>query len=301
VDTFHFTVKVIGRYLPKIFVLENVDGVNHRGSEDKDSPLTWMLGHLKNIKIAGGKQAYTIETESGIGGRAAGVCQDRPRTLIFGVRSTEETTAAAVAKIFKKFLKAYGEEGPTTKIQDFLDKIGSVSSTEAGDLQEASLDDHIAYLGEFKKALHHLKIPERFPPPADQRLSTRVVGTPRVKATIDAVGLTISDCPTDFPVADVSQRADRVHVRTDGTIPTVLTNSNIFCFKMDPKTDPSGSKNGVFVTPGTIARSMGYPGVRFTHVPVSTQRRLVGNGYLVPVSACAMAAACTVTGHVKVV
>jgi hypothetical protein len=166
-------------------------------------------------------------------------------------------------------------------------------------LPEASFDDQVAYLREFKKALHLLKIPERLPPPADQRLSTRVVATPRVKATIDAVGLDMSVRPTDFPVADVPQRADRVHGRTDGTIPTVLTNSNLFCFKMDPT--KSGSESGVFVTPGTIARSMGYPGVRFTHVPVSTQRRLVGNGYLAPVSACAMAAACTVTGHVEIV
>jgi site-specific DNA-cytosine methylase len=125
VDTFHFTVQTLARYLPRVFILENVDGVTHRGSKDQD-PLTWMLGHLQNIKNAGGKQAYTIETESGIGGRAAGVCQDRPRTIIFGIRGTEETTAAAVAKCFNKFLKAYGDEGPTTKIQGFLDKHGSV-------------------------------------------------------------------------------------------------------------------------------------------------------------------------------
>ena len=89
-------------------------------------------------------------------------------------------------------------------------------------------------------------------------------------------------------MADVSQRADRVNWRVDGSIPTLTTRSRIFSYKLRR-----------FLAPSELALSMGYGPkcslAPFTHTAAQT---LVGNGYCVPVCALAVAAAASLVGSV---
>ena len=89
-------------------------------------------------------------------------------------------------------------------------------------------------------------------------------------------------------MADVSQSMDRVSWRTDGTVPTLTTNSIIFSFKL-----------GKFIHPMDLARSMGLPAdLNLSFLTVSQQRKIVGNWYMVPLAALAVAAVCKETGHI---
>ena len=295
VDTFHYTVQIIKRREPRVFILENVDGVGAtRGKDsDGDTPLAWMLGSqrgLGSIKGERGLPAYTLKAVSSVSGTSVGVCQDRPRTLIFGVRVGEGVDVEAVCAGFERLVKAYKRAGDALKIQDFLTVAGSTEDLAVDTPEEEDLDEHIAYAREYKAALElmlptHPTLSKKIAPQAS-RPSARLKATPRVKATVDVLSQVVNE--SGFPVADVSQRADRCHVRSDGTVPTLMTTSNVFAFK----------KQG-FISCETLAKTMGYSHARFTHLPPTTKRKLVGNGFIVPICCCAVAAACMVTGHVK--
>ena len=89
------------------------------------------------------------------------------------------------------------------------------------------------------------------------------------------------------PVADVSQALDRVVLKVDGMLPTLHTNSLIFSYKLF-----------TFLDGLDLFASMGYPrSANMSWLSASSQRSLAGNGYVVPVCACAMAAVCCFTGH----
>ena len=118
-----------------------------------------------------------------------------------------------------------------------------------------------------------------------------------MRAKIDAVGQTMHmhtpTCPKTpgcscHPLADVSQRADRVSWHVDGSIPTLTTRSRLFSYKLRR-----------FIAPTELAQSMGY-GPRCSLVPFSSTvaSALVGNGYCVPVCALAVAAAASVVGGI---
>jgi hypothetical protein len=225
--------------------------------------------------------------------------------------------ASDMVDIFHNLSHAYGKK-PCGHVDDFImdgsahrqqlegldddddDAVGSLNPTTVRDLP-GTLAKHIDYCTEFKKAMGILTI--KFPDspaslmPEDQRPSKTIpTATARVRATVDALSavhpMHISECGRDatcrcHPLADVSQRVDRASFRADGWVPTLRGSSQIFSFKMKS-----------FVNQHTLATSMGYTTANMLVVGSSTGRSLVGNGYALPVCACAVAAAGVVTGHI---
>ena len=311
VDTFYHTVNAIKHSTPRVFLLENVDGISMpRTSDGSDTPLDFMLDDtthgLRSVRGSDGRPLYTVECVSGVSGMDVGMCQARPRTLFFGVRVDNPVDASTVVSHFRAILRAYGAAGPPAHIDDYLEKheVSRAADLAHQSLEVAcdqeSLQEHITYCEEFQKAVEHLQrkhpaLPGRLIA-EESRPSMHVQGSARVKATIDAVSLVLQshhDGCVDaavcrcHPLADVSQRPDRLPMRQDGTIPTLCTSSLIFSYK---------SKQ--FIRPQDLAASMGYKSTNMSFLSPTAGHTLVGNGYLVPICACAIAAAGSVTGHI---
>ena len=168
-----------------------------------------------------------------------------------------------------------------------------------------SEDAEFEYLAEYTKVRDILRdaFPEKeiLPLPKASKTDRPSDSIPeesaRNRATIDAVAHinkmhtpTCSGspgCPC-HPLADVSQRADRINWRVDGSIPTLTTRSRIFSYKLRR-----------FITPSELAMSMGYgPKCSLAPFTPTAAQTLVGNGYCVPVCALAVAAAASVVGSV---
>lgn len=309
VQTYHKTRECIAKYRPYGFVLENVDGVSAKHpptSTTKNSgetPADFMLDDLRGA-------GYSVEKVSSIRASDFGVCQARPRTLFFGVRVDHgATTAKDVVQIFMRLSAAYHATvaGPMAKIDDSLtDTSGDVLSDDGDDSPGQSddmLSDTANYIVEYVKARDHMKtaFPEvKFPLLSkDARPSAHVPRktSNRVKATIDVLslahGMHVPGCSNHdgcqcHPLADVSQRPDRCHFKTDGSVPTLTTGSLIFSYKMKR-----------FVQPTELLKSMGYGSVNLAPLAKSAQRRVAGNAFAVPVCATAVAAIATVVGRIK--
>ena len=130
---------------------------------------------------------------------------------------------------------------------------------------------------------------------ADRTSDSAPAESAKMRARIDVAALNnkmhTETCPRTggcscHPLADVSQRVDRVNWRVDGSIPTLTTRSRLFSYKLRR-----------FIAPTELALSMGY-GPRCSFVPFSTSAasELLGNGYCVPVCSLAVAAVATVVG-----
>ena len=137
-------------------------------------------------------------------------------------------------------------------------------------------------------------------PGADRPSDSVPAESPKMRAKLDAVArlnrkkMHTPTCPKTLgcschPLADVSQRADRVNWRVDGSVPTLTTKSRVFSYKLRR-----------FLAPSELALAMGYR-PRCSLVPFSSSvaAALVGNGYCVPVCALAVAAAASVVGSVR--
>jgi hypothetical protein len=298
--------------MPQAFVLEKVDGL---GASTLDFMLCDAEHGLCTITNNAGL-TYSVEVVQSVKASDYGVCQDRPRTIFFGVRSDSSMKADGMVEAFRNLSRAYGKT--RGHIDDFMmdgsayimqeesldvdddDDIGSLHPMTMSDLP-CTLDKHIEYCTEFKKAMELLAI--KFPDlsaslmPEDQRPSKAIpTETARVRATVDALSavhpMHMPGCVRDatcrcHPLADVSQRADRASFRVDGWVPTLLAASHVFSYKMN-----------AFISPHTLANSMGYTTANLLVVGPYTGRSLVGNGYALPVCACAVAAAGVVTGHI---
>lgn len=294
VDTFYFTVECIKRRAPHTFVLENVDALNAKASNsrDQESPLQWMVRQLQEIRTAS-SFAYEVEAVPGITGYMFGVCQSRSRTLFFGVRSDQAVRIKTVVASFFAFqrecLKAHSRvNGGADHIKTYIEAVRPAAATSAGE-EDGELDNaYIDYLSEYKKGIDLLR------PTVSWIASTKAdtahhskITSARVRATIDLLThIVIKNVkPGNYPIADVSQRVDRCKVKYDGTIPTVLCGSVLWDFTQ---------KN--FVSPEVIAASMGYSAGSFYDLPLGERRKMVGNGFIVPIAACAVAAACVGAG-----
>jgi len=317
VDTYHHTKAAIARYRPRAFVLENVSGVATSHSEEPrskkskhttSSPADFMLGDLQSA----GYEVMMLPSVKA--SEVAKMCQSRPRALFFGVRRGESIQLDSVIRLFKSLGHEYAALGDVDKIDDFLDA-GACGVAAAGAdadkiddfLEAGSADAEFDYLVEYTKVRGILlrKFPEegkKVPLPTlgskTDRFSDSVPAeSARIRATIDAVAkmyamhtpacLRSPDCSC-HPLADISQRADRVSWRVDGSIHTLTTRSRIFSYKMRR-----------FIAPPELALSMGY-GRKCSLAPFSptVAQTLVGNGYCVPVCALAVAAAASVVGIV---
>ena len=307
VQTYHMTKECISQYRPHGFVLENGDGVSAKHpptSTAKNSDDTHADFMLDDLRAAG----YSVEKVSSIRASDFGVCQARPRTLFFGVREDHPTTAKDVVQIFMRLSAAYHEvAGPMAKIDESLTYTSGDALSDDDDDSAGQSDDRLSdtanYIVEYVKARDHMKtaFPEvDFPLLSkDARPSAHAPHktSNRVKATIDVLslahGMHVRGCSNHdgcqcHPLADVSQRADRCHFKTDGSVPTLTTGSLIFSYKMKR-----------FVHPTELLKSMGYGSVNLAPLPKSAQRRVAGNGYAVPVCATAVAAIATVVGRIK--
>ena len=285
--------------------MENVDGVGCARSPDvKGSPLTWMLDdpsqRLRSLK------GYTVETVQGVLGTDGAVPQNRPRTLFFGARAALGTSAAQVVKRFRKFLSASARVG-VYHINTFLLHTRAVAEARATtpNISQISTDDQIAYLAELSKALRTVKDSgavsgEDFKlPPEAERPSFNVSATARTRAAIDVGSLLIPKRLQNFidqggceslahPVADVSVSYGRLTVSVDGTLPTLTTGALIYSYMLR-----------AFIEPRDLFASMAYPPTCMDFLSAAAQRSLVGNGYVVRVSAFAVAAVCTFSGHLE--
>ena len=171
---------------------------------------------------------------------------------------------------------------------------GDCVTTVRNEVEQA--EDMVAYHTALGKALASVQSSGIWPadgklPPMDRRPSVGLDAAPGVRARIDVMSVILADVlEGKHPLADVSQSMDRVSWRTDGTVPTLTTNSIIFSFTL-----------GKFIHPMDLARSMGLPAdLNLSFLTVSQQRKIVGNGYIVPLAALAVAAVCKETGHIIV-
>ncbi len=296
VDTFHHTRDAIGKFLPDFFVLENVDGVGiARSSDDKSSPLTWMV---EDPKIGLSSLGYSVATVRQVSGTAGGLPQSRPRTLIFGARATTDIPAAKIVKRFQKFMEASGKS-MVFHINTFLQKTIIKDNVPFA----PSMDDHIEYLAELSKCMKTAKAAYELAdtdlqlPLEAQRPSAKLQASARVRATIDVGSLLVGQRARKFladggqeaqlhGIADVNCSIERLPITVDGTIPTLTTSSALFSYKLL-----------AFIHPEDLMASMGYPRVALNYMTPSSQRSCAGNGYIVSVSACALAAVATFTGH----
>ena len=311
VDTYYDTKQAIEEFQPDYFVLENVDGVGMKRSKSMEtSPLDFMLDDadhgLRSIKDKDGKPAYTVEAVQHVSGKAGGAPQDRGRTLFFGAHSRTGKSGQALARRFEKFLASSAKLG-VYHLDTFLEKTGACAGPavdlvdQDGDMRKA--DDHIAYLQELSKALAARRASgaaasDLVLPPDVERPSVSASTTARQKATIDVAEPIVKRKLAEFvklggaesdahPVADISCSIDRLPVHVDGTLPTLTTGACIWSYK---------TRN--FLHPQDLFASMAYPrSAHLDFMSLSAQRKLVGNGYVVSVSACAMAAICSFTGH----
>ena len=232
------------------------------------------------------------------------MCQSRPRALFFGVRGGETIDLDSAIRLFKNLGQAYAALREIDRIDDFLDA-GAHGAAAVGEEAADSEDAEFEYLSEYAKVRGILRgaVPEKehsVPLPTVSRTDRPSESVPaesaRIRATIDIVAHInkkhISTCCgapcACHPLADVSQRIDRVQWRVDGSIPTLTTRSRIFSNKLRR-----------FITPSELALSMGNgPKCSVAPFTATTTQTLVGNGYCVPVCALAVAAAASVVGRV---
>lgn len=287
-DTFFEVRNTIKETQPRFFILENVDGVTRTRGKDKGTPLDFMLHDDVHGLLS---LNYTVETVSDCRGTRARLPQSRPRTLFLGAHHSEMISAVTLKKTLKGLLKISGK-GPVHHIDSFLHNL--VSDADASDIgggksEVDHVQDEIDYHHALKKALQDAQDNEVWPedgklPAPSVRPSQRVSAPPGVRARIDVMSVVLGKFLGDgkHPLADVSQSIDRLPWCTDGTLPTLTTNSMIFSFKL-----------GKFIHPRVLARSMGVSdSFNMSFLTVSQQRKIVGNGYIVPLAAMAAAAVC---------
>ena len=306
VDTYYHTRRAIQLLEPSYFVLENVDGVGQpRSKSMKTSPLDFMLDDpahgLRSIKDKDDKTAYSVEPVQHVPGKDGGAPQDRHRTLFFGAHSRTGKSGQAVARRFEKFLSSSAKLG-VYHLDTFLNAEQAGAQMDSVD-EDAVVDDKIAYLQELSKALsarRASKAPasELKLPPEAERPSVSAVTTARMKAIIDVAQPMAKRKLEEFvksggdesaahPLADVSCSIERLPIHVDGTLPTLTTGATIWSYKKSS-----------FLEPQDLFASMGYPrSAHLDFLSLAARRKLVGNGYVVSVSACAMAAICSFTGH----
>ena len=313
VDTYHHTKTIIARYKPRAFVLENVSGVAVPLAGDEDepgttsrrkrpSPADFMLDDLRG---AGYEVALLPSVKAS---EVAKMCQSRPRALFFGVRRGESVDVDSVTRLFKLLGIEYGALREVDKIDDFLDASawGAVDTRAVEPGAAKNEDAETEYISEYAaarkilRAAHpdsELALPPA--PGADRPSDSVPAESPKMRAKIDAAArlnlkkMHTPTCPKTLgcschPLADVSQRVDRVNWRVDGSIPTVTTRSRVFSYKLRR-----------FLAPSELAQAMGYPRCSMVPFSSSAAAALVGNGYCVPVCALAVAAAASVVGSVR--
>ena len=314
VDTYHHTKAAIARYRPRALVLENVSGVAASHPEDEPtgktpkrkmpSPAEFMLSDLRS---AGCDVALLPSIKAS---EVAGMCQSRPRALFFGVRHGENIDLDSVVRPFKNFGQAYEALGETDRIDDFLDAAAcgaaAVGEDAVGTKTAGGEDAEFEYLSEYTNVHEILRAALRAKQLELSLPSTTKTDRPsesvpaesvRVRTTIDILAhinkMHTPMCPgapgcSCHPLADISQRADRVNWRIDGSIPTLTTESNTSSYKLRR-----------FISPSELALPMGY-GPKFSLAPftATAAQTLVGNGYCVPVCALGVAAAASVAGCV---
>ena len=298
VDTFFEVRAVIIRTTPRFFILENVDGVHRTRGKGKGTPLDFMLDdEVYGLRVMG-ECDYSVETVRDCRGTSVSLPQRRSRTLFFGVHKSEPTTASTVKGTFKAFLKISGKAA-VHHFETFLTNhtLTPVSSDDGDDASDVdSVQEQIDYNLALKKAMADSVRCELWPkgmklPPLASRPSREVIAPPGVRARIDVLSVILGEHNQDAGkhlVADVSQSMDRMPWRTDGTVPTLTTHSILFSFKL-----------GKFIHPKDLALSMGIPAsLNMNFLTVSQQRKIVGNGYIVPLAALACAAVCKATGHI---
>ena len=276
--------------------------------DDEDHGLRTIKATLNGITVG-----YSVAAVSSVKGTDFDLPQDRPRTLLFGVRTDLSVTAEDVVSDFKRIAKAYKEAGGMSRIDDYVtvrthgQVVGDADDAEVvgEDAEDADgdLGAHIEYCNEFKKAVDGLR--KKTPSlkaallPESARPSRNVPSaTSRVKATIDAQYLVqqqhVDNCSKKtgecfcHAVADVSKSSDRIPSKNDGTVPTLTTRSLVHSYKL-----------GAMIHPQDLANSMGYTSINMAPFPLSAAARMTGNGYMVPVCTCALAAVCIATGHIK--
>jgi len=305
IDTYHHTKTIIKKYQPVAFVLENVDGVNYPHPEDagsngkrrkKASPADFMLEDLKSA-------GYDVVLLTNVKATDFGICQSRPRTLFFGVRLDQAVRSNDIADLFKKFAHEYKQLCGPPSIDDFVLPPSQATCSLSDGEGDNDMDALYDYVAAFKRSRDVLAkmypdVPIAMLDAADRPSRALPQESARIRATVDILtivnDLHVPGCSrkTDcqcHPVADVSQRADRAKFHVDGTIPTLTTGSKIFSYKLRR-----------MLLPEELLHSMGYSKKsNLTPFPATSKRCLVGNGYCVPVCALAVAAAATVTGHVK--
>ena len=287
-DTFFEVRHIIKETQPRFFVLENVDGITRTRGKGKGTPLDFML-HDETFGLLA--LDYTVEVVSDCRGTRTHLPQRRARTIFLGAHHSEKTSAVTLKKTFKALLKISGK-GPVHHIDSFLRNAVSAdagASDIGGKSDVEHIQDEIDYHQALKKALQDAHNHEVWPdggklPALSARPSQGVSAPPGVRARIDVMSVVLGKSLGEgkHPLADVSQSMDRLPWCTDGTVPTLTTNSMIFSFKL-----------GKFIHPKVLARSMGLPdSLNMSFLTVSQQRKIVGNGYIVPLAAMAVAAVC---------
>ena len=332
-STFHGVRAAIAKNRPKYFVLENVDGVSHSSKtetgEKKPPPLEYML----NDKQGGLRSAgYLVDVVNHLYGTRVGLPQVRGRTLFFGTRDDLKSTSGAnvLLETFQRIL-GHCDGSRVYHIDTFISATEPAAEVEPGD--RSSIDElgvNIDYNTELRKNLRKAQECELLPkniilPPDSERpsfkfrqslsasCSARVdIFDAIIKAKVAAthmnhplVVLELNLCcairlavivsgsvcsNADWVPAkvDASQNVERHAYRTDGTVPTLCTGSHIFSYKL-----------GKFLSAKDLAVSMGMPreNLNLTMVSEVAARKIVGNGYVVPLAAIACAAVCVQTGH----
>ena len=172
---------------------------------------------------------------------------------------------------------------------------------------EIAAESEIKYLRAVKQSLHAMRDAKKWPegcktPLMHNRPSVKCselkTKSARVRAVADILSVVTThamhckygDKPPSWahPIADVSQCVTRAVWRIDGLIPTVCTSTQLYSFKLCK-----------FICSKDVVVSMGYPDtVPFAIFSDTQQRVMAGNGYVVPLAACALCPFLVHTGHI---
>ncbi len=133
--------------------------------------------------------------------------------------------------------------------------------------------------------------------PAAERASSYAIKTltPSTRARIDVFEAIVNSLPqvidgsATHVLADVSQSVDRKPYRADGMLPTLVMGSQTWSY----------TRMSLLSTED-LAASMGLPRtLKLDIVGEVAARKMIGNSYAVPLSAMALVAVCSSTGHLR--
>ena len=300
-ETFRFVVDSIRHVRPKFFILENVDGVTKSCTGDDGvplpAPIDRMVTDLRSIP------GYAVQTVSQNFAWKISLPQARGRTLFFGCLDDEAGVRInQVMRTFHDCIKF---------CQHHIYHIGTFLTTtpdnsHAKIVQRSvgadELIDDISYAQELKKNMDRALEFGVWPTgkklkPAAERASSYAIKTltPSTRARIDVFDAIVNSLPqvidgsATHVLADVSQSVDRKPYRTDGMLPTLVTGSQIWSYT-----------RMCLLSTEDLAASMGLPRtLRLDIVGEVAARKIIGNSYAVPLSAMALVAVCSSTGHLK--